>query len=165
MGEIEYRVAKSLTGKWSVHYQCPSCKEGLKNSIDDAGKADVCPRCKTEFVVLGLGKKQQIEAEQKAKLSEKEAEKLDRLSNQEKRQARADNVGRQASKQAITPEAGASSDTGAFSENLETVGEPFPPIEVPIRRTSTETALTIIALLEFAVVKLIIFASFNSGMG
>ena len=52
------KIKKTLTGKYQVHYKCPSCSESLVNDLSDAGEQDACPNCHGTFVVPGNDFKQ-----------------------------------------------------------------------------------------------------------
>jgi uncharacterized Zn finger protein (UPF0148 family) len=57
-----------LLGGYTVAYECPKCSTALKSPLDEAGTADSCPQCGTQFVVPGTEERDRIRQEgQKAK--------------------------------------------------------------------------------------------------
>jgi hypothetical protein len=50
---MRYSIKKNVLGKPNVHLHCPVCDEGLKVSLSKAGTQDVCPSCRSSFVVPG----------------------------------------------------------------------------------------------------------------
>lgn len=61
---IEFIVKKGLLGSYTVAYDCPRCKSGLKSRLDDAGTSDTCPDCGTGFIVPGKEERDRIHHEQ-----------------------------------------------------------------------------------------------------
>ncbi len=48
---LHVEVRKGLWGGHKVHYDCPLCGDRLVSPLSDAGKAESCPNCKSEFIV------------------------------------------------------------------------------------------------------------------
>jgi hypothetical protein len=48
-----YRIEKSLLGKQTVRYQCPTCQGELLSPLEDAGKKELCPTCGAKLNVPG----------------------------------------------------------------------------------------------------------------
>ena len=80
----DFKITKHITGKLLVHYKCPSCKEPLKNPIEQAGATDQCPSCTVSFVVPGLQKKNEyLERLKKQAAQKKSEEEADRRKREE----------------------------------------------------------------------------------
>lgn len=60
---LNYTVKKGLTGKYTLHYQCP-CGAKLVSKLSEAGSNDTCPDCDQSFVVPGEGEKTARAAEE-----------------------------------------------------------------------------------------------------
>lgn len=91
MTNVPYEVRKNVLGKYTVHYVCPKCGEGIKSSIFDAGNPDTCPACHTKFIVPGTDERAEVERKQEQakqkKKEEAEQRKEERLKKQRERQA------------------------------------------------------------------------------
>ncbi len=73
---MKYTCSRNkLTGKLSVHYECPECDSDLTSALTEAGQQDTCPECETPFTVPGTRELQQQRAEKaRAEREKKEAE-------------------------------------------------------------------------------------------
>src|SRR5690349_9985209 len=56
----EYKVGKGLVGGYTVSYACPRCSTALKSPLAEAGQADICPECNSQFVVPGVKERDDI---------------------------------------------------------------------------------------------------------
>ena len=82
---MKYSCSRNkLTGKLSVHYECPDCDADLTSALTDAGQPDNCPECEASFTVPGTRELKQQLAE-KARV-EREKQEADRLKREQKLQ-------------------------------------------------------------------------------
>jgi len=164
MSELAFRLSKTLTGKLNVHYQCPKCKEGLKNSLDDAGATDTCPKCNSSFVVPGAAKKKEFEIEQRRREAEEKAKKIEKLKEREEQKQAAIQVMQMEEQKEeavnVQPTPVVPTNTARPSAKFE-----YPAIEIPIRRTFSESLLAVFGLVQFVWFTLFIFNKFERGMG
>ena len=71
--------------RYSIGYDCPKCRERLKSPIDDAGKPDACPSCRTVLIVPGEKERHQlIENQRLAQLQKEENLAQRRLANEQR---------------------------------------------------------------------------------
>lgn len=67
-----FKVTKTVLGKLSLKFKCPSCRVMLNSKFEEAGTTDTCPDCGTKFVVPGADKLAELR-KQKAEQIEKKA--------------------------------------------------------------------------------------------
>ena len=68
---MDYKIKKGMMGH-RVHYNCPGCKTGLNNPINEAGIKDVCPDCGTSYTVPGKQRWEEMQAAEDRKRKERE---------------------------------------------------------------------------------------------
>lgn len=68
---MDYKIKKGMMG-YRVHYNCPGCKTGLHNPINEAGITDVCPDCGTSYEVPGKQRWNEMKAAEDRKQKERE---------------------------------------------------------------------------------------------
>lgn len=79
-----FELKKRLLGGYSVVYDCPHCKCGLKSSLDEAGLKDTCPECGRTFVVPGSVDKERVRNEHQ----ERERERQEKSESKRKQMAK-----------------------------------------------------------------------------
>ena len=67
-------LKKSITGSYSVHYDCPACGERLISPLEDAGDQDECPDCQKTFTVPGTKQREKHERIKLKKQQEKDVQ-------------------------------------------------------------------------------------------
>ncbi len=88
----DVRIAKTLTGKYHVHYACPHCKEVLKNPIEQAGQTDHCPNCHRGFTVPGKEMVDELLKKIDDRKRQADAARMDKEKRQAKREMKRETV-------------------------------------------------------------------------
>lgn len=72
-----YEIRGTMFGSKKVVYLCPNCSTELESSLNDAGKADSCPKCNARYKVPGT-KELNADKEEEARRDQERQEEAER---------------------------------------------------------------------------------------
>lgn len=69
---IDHQFIKTSTGEVKVRFKCPGCSGVIHATMNDVGRQDQCPKCRTAFVVPGAEGKERLRQQQAKVMPEAE---------------------------------------------------------------------------------------------
>lgn len=68
----DHQFIKTPTGEVKVRFKCPGCQSAINATMNDVGRQDQCPKCRTAFTVPGAEGKERLRQQQAKVMPEPE---------------------------------------------------------------------------------------------